>query len=332
MTKVVYNKRIHMSQSKSAFQPSRRHLLILALVAIAVYVLLPQLGDFRSSWQLLRHPDPLFTVIAVLFTFGTYVAGTGTYSFLAFRPLRFGRTLLVQLAAMFINRLLPAGIGALGANYLYLRHERHKASQAVSVVAVNNLLGFTGHGVVVLTTLLLFPGSSMISANRSSTNQTLLLEVLALLVVILAAAGLLFGRHKITKAVRDVKTQLLSYRHRPLSLLAALTTSVALTLCNVLCLCFCLQALGIHLSFAAVLLVFTFGVGTGAAVPTPGGLGGFEAGLAAGFVAYGIDAGPALAAALLYRLVSYWLPLVAGLPAFIVCQHRKLFNTTSQSG
>jgi uncharacterized protein (TIRG00374 family) len=315
-----------MSQAKPAFYPSRRNLLVLALVAIAVYVLLPQLGDFRSSWQLLQHPDPFLTLIAILLTFGTYMAGTGTYSFLAFKPLRFWRTLLVQLAAMFINRLLPAGIGALGANYLYLRHERHKASQAVSVVAVNNLLGFTGHSLLVFVTLSLFPGSSMIDANRSGTNQTLLLEVLALLVIILITAGLLLGRHKVKRALKDVKTQLLSYRHRPLSLVAALSTSVALTLCNVLCLYFCAAALGIHLSFAAVLLVFTFGVGTGAAVPTPGGLGGFEAGLAAGFVAYGIDAGPALAAALLYRLISYWLPLVSGLLAFIVCQKQNLFN------
>lgn len=315
-----------MAEQKPRFYPSRQHLLLLALVAIGVYVLLPQIGDFRSSWQLLRHPQASYTAVAVLLTFGTYLAGAGTYRFLAFRPLKYGRTVLVQLAAMFVNRLLPAGIGALGANYLYLRRERHKASQAVSAVAVNNLLGFTGHALVLSLTLLFFPGDSMLSTGRHGTSQILILEAVAALAVILIVAGLLFGRRKVAKTLQDIKTQLFSYRHRPWSLLGGLVTSTALTLCNVLSLLCCFQALGLSLSFAAVLLVFSFGVGTGAAVPTPGGLGGFEAGLAAGFVAYGIDPGAALAAALLYRLVSYWLPLAAGLPAFIVCQRRGLFS------
>jgi uncharacterized membrane protein YbhN (UPF0104 family) len=315
-----------MTKQKSPFQPSRRNLALVAVAAIAVYVLLPQIGNFRSSWELLRHPDPVYTALAVALTFATYLAGTGTYCLLAFRRLRFGRTFLVQLAAMFINRLLPAGIGALGANYLYLRHEKHKSSQAASVVAINNLWGFIGHGLVLALTLLLIPGDSMISPGRPGANQTFLLEALVLALIVLLGAALLFGWHKIVNALQDIRKQLFSYRKRPLSLIAALGTSATLTLCNVMCLFFCLQALGLSLSFAAVLLVFTFGVGTGAAVPTPGGLGGFEAGLAAGFVAYGIDAAPALAAALLYRLVSYWLPLPVGLAAFVMCQGKRLFS------
>jgi glycosyltransferase 2 family protein len=318
-----------MTQRKRSFYPSRRHLVWFALTALAVYVLLPQIGDFRSSWQLLQHPQASWTAIAVLLTFATFVAGTGTYCFLAFRRLLFGRTLLVQLAAMFINRLLPAGIGALGANYLYLRRERHTASQAVSVVAVNNLLGFVGHGLLVLVVLLVFPGSSLTSPTRYSANQTLILAVAALVAIVLVITGFLFGRNKVAQTVQDIKKQLFSYRHRPWVLLGALATSMTLTLCNVLCLFYCLHALGLELSFAAVLLVFTFGVGTGAAVPTPGGLGGFEAGLAAGFVAYGLDPAVALAAALLFRLISYWLPLITGLAAFIICHRQRLFGTAT---
>lgn len=316
-----------MAQHKSSFYPGRHHILLLVLVATALYVLLPQIGDFRSSWQLLRHPQASYTTVAIILTFATYLAAAGIYYFLAIKPLIYGRTLLVQVAAMFINRLLPAGIGALGVNYLYLKHERHTRPQAVSVVAVNNLLGFLGHGLLVIVTLLTFPGNALIMPGRHSGNQTLIPEVVGVAILLVVMTALVFGRKKVAKALRDIKTQLLSYRRHPWALLKALTCSVALTFCNVLSLFFCLYALGIHLPFAAVLLVFTFGVGAGAAVPTPGGLGGFEAGLAAGFVAYGIDASPALAAALLYRLVSYWLPLLVGLLALIACQKQKLFGT-----
>ena len=318
-----------MADSPQTFRLSRRHVALFLLTAAAIYVLIPQLGDFRSSWRLLVSPEAGFTALAIALTFGTFAAGSGTYRFLAFRPLRYGRTLLVQFAAMFVNRLLPAGVGAVGANYLYLRHERHKPSQAVSVVGINNLLGATGHILIVLVTLLLFPGSSQIDTGRFELDGTLLLKVMAVLVIGAVVVLLIFGRRKLAAALRDVRKQLASYRRRPLALVAAQGTSILLTICNVLCLLCCAYALGIHLSFAAILLIFTFGVGTGAAVPTPGGLGGFEAGLAAGFIAYGVDPALALAAALLYRLISYWLTMAAGLVAFIFCQKQRFFSAAT---
>jgi uncharacterized membrane protein YbhN (UPF0104 family) len=50
--------------------------------------------------------------------------------------------------------------------------------------------------------------------------------------------------------------------------------------------------------------------------PTPGGIGGAEAALTAGLVASGQSAADSLAAALLFRAVTYWLPMVLGYAAF----------------
>ena len=316
-----------MAKPTPTFHLGRRQLVLLALAVIAVYILLPQFGDFRSSWHMLEHPDPFWMAIAILLMATTFVLAAGTYYFLAFKPLFLRQMVLVQLAATFINRLLPAGIGALGANYLYLRHEKHKASQAGSIVVINNLLGFSGHSLVVLVTLLTIPGQALSVAGTHGSSLWLLIKAASVIVVALTLLIALFGRKKVADTAHDVKKQLLSYRQRPLSLVAALTTSTLLTICNVLCLACCLLALGLHLPFAAVLLVFTFGLGAGSAIPTPGGLGGFEAGLAAGLVAYDVSAPLALGGALLYRLVSYWLPLLAGGLAFIVCQRGRLFET-----
>jgi uncharacterized protein (TIRG00374 family) len=46
---------------------------------------------------------------------------------------------------------------------------------------------------------------------------------------------------------------------------------------------------------------------------TPGWLGVLESALAAAYAALGVPAGFAVMAVLSYRLVSYWLPVVAGL-------------------
>ena len=56
---------------------------------------------------------------------------------------------------------------------------------------------------------------------------------------------------------------------------------------------------------------------------TPGGLGFVEAGLVGLLALAGVDAGTAAVATLGYRLVSYWLPLPAGLVAYILARRRR---------
>ncbi len=316
-----------MTQHTFRFYPGRRHILLLAALVVAIYVLLPQLGDFRSSWQLIRGARAAPAAAAAALTFATFAAAAGTYVFLAFRPLSYGRTLVIQLAATFVNRLLPAGLGALGANYLYLRHERYSAAQAGSMVGINNLLGLLGHSLLLAAVLIVSSEKALAPAGHHAADAILIVKAGLAILAVAALAGLFFGRRRVQKALVGVRKQLLSYRRRPASLVAALSTSLALTACNVSALYFCAHSLNVHLPFAVVMLVFTFGLSAGSAVPTPGGLGGFEAGLAAGFVAYGISPAPALAIALLYRLISYWLPLLVGAAAFAFCESRSYFST-----
>ena len=49
-----------------------------------------------------------------------------------------------------------------------------------------------------------------------------------------------------------------------------------------------------------------------AVAPTPGGLGAIEAALVAGLTGVGMSSGLAVSAVLLYRLATYWLPVVPG--------------------
>ena len=61
-----------------------------------------------------------------------------------------------------------------------------------------------------------------------------------------------------------------------------------------------------------------------AAAPTPGGLGAMEAALVAGLTGVGMESGPAVAAVLSFRLVTYWLPIVPGWISFHLLQRRGL--------
>jgi uncharacterized protein (TIRG00374 family) len=84
------------------------------------------------------------------------------------------------------------------------------------------------------------------------------------------------------------------------------------------------RSVGINLSQLQIFVIFSLGMLFSTATPTPGGLVGAEAGLFAGFVAYGVSAPNATAAVILFRLVSYWLPLLPGAGALFVARQRKL--------
>jgi uncharacterized protein (TIRG00374 family) len=79
-----------------------------------------------------------------------------------------------------------------------------------------------------------------------------------------------------------------------------------------LCLAFAIRATGTHIPWQGLFLAYAAGMTAGSIGLTPGGLGIIEAALAAALVAAGIQGHHALAAVLVYRLISFWLVMVAG--------------------
>jgi uncharacterized protein (TIRG00374 family) len=73
-----------------------------------------------------------------------------------------------------------------------------------------------------------------------------------------------------------------------------------------------------------VLLAYVVAAVLGMIPITPGGLGFVEAGLASTLVLAGVPSGQAALATLAYRLVSYWLPLPAGVAAYAL--HRRRYG------
>ena len=78
-----------------------------------------------------------------------------------------------------------------------------------------------------------------------------------------------------------------------------------------------LSATGDATSPSLVLLAYVAGAVLSMIPITPGGLGFVEAGLTTTLVAAGVAPRQAVLATLAYRLVSYWIPMVAGLIAYI---------------
>ncbi len=82
-------------------------------------------------------------------------------------------------------------------------------------------------------------------------------------------------------------------------------------------------AVGAAVPWRDLLLVYAAGVTAKSLAITPGGLGITEGAISVSLVASGVHAGPALAAALLYRLVSFWLVAVAGWLVLLLRRARR---------
>ena len=85
-----------------------------------------------------------------------------------------------------------------------------------------------------------------------------------------------------------------------------------------------LWSVGAHPPILATAVVYLAGNAAGSAAPTPGGIGGVEAVLAAGLTAIGIPAHQAIAAVLIFRTATFWLPIPVGWISYLQLQRRGI--------
>lgn len=101
---------------------------------------------------------------------------------------------------------------------------------------------------------------------------------------------------------------------------------VLLALANWLLDCLCLAAailaVGATVPWQGLLLAYLAAAGATTLAVTPGGLGTVEVALTAGLVTAGLDAPHALAAVMVYRVATLWVPAAAGWATYTVLHHR----------
>jgi uncharacterized protein (TIRG00374 family) len=113
----------------------------------------------------------------------------------------------------------------------------------------------------------------------------------------------------------QVIPRLLEVVQQPRKLAEGIGGGLLLSLCYILCLAACVQAFHSSAAFASIAVVYLTGSALGSIIPTPGGIGTVEAALTAGLVAAGLHGTQAASAVLLFRLLTFWLPVPFGYAA-----------------
>jgi glycosyltransferase 2 family protein len=301
--------------------------LIFISLAIAFYVLIPQLADVSGVWERLKQADWTWALYALVASALTYIGAT--IGLLGAVPTRapFAGTLGTQLAGSFINRIVPARVGGIATNVRYLQKQGIDLAVATSSVGLQQLAGFLMH-VALSALFLVWAGRSGAEAfHFLPSGQTVLIGA----TVILALSGLLFllpvGRKLLRKRVWPVVKKsgrgMADVVHQPAKVIMLFAGPALLTMSYVAALVLSVYAFGNpHVSFASIAVVYLVGSAISSAAPTPGGIGAVEAALIAGLTAIGLDRDVAVPAVFLFRIVTFWLPILPGWLCFTLLERR----------
>jgi uncharacterized membrane protein YbhN (UPF0104 family) len=292
-------------------------------LAAAAYLLIGEISGVNVLGTL-GQANPGWLAVAVLGSALTYLgAAIGIAAFIPQR-LSIVRGFFVQLSTAFVGVAMPPTVGHVAVNARYLHREKVDEGTIAAAVTVSQLVNIVTT-VLLLIVLGVLTGSGL-SKFKIAPGGDVLIGLAVIAVAVITVLAVPVTRRKVTGAVwphlRQIWPRLLEAVSQPLRLGVAVGANLLLTIAYSVALIAALRSVGAHPAILATAVVFLAGNAVGAATPTPGGIGGVEAVLAAGLTAIGIPAHEAIPAVLLFRMATFWLPIPLGWVSYLVLQRR----------
>jgi uncharacterized protein (TIRG00374 family) len=318
-----------MKQSKT--QIHKVHLkkrAILELIGLAILIIfsLSQWPIIYKSLQEIQSSDPLYLSLAVVTYWAALPLTAISFKVLSKKNISIWTNTLAQLAGSGPGRIIPGGLGRLSFSVIHLHKLGIETSKSIIITVTSNIIGV----IVTIITIIILSFANE-NASRLLSGYTLISSILVLALIILSilAVGLwLIHAHRtrdvILKLNRQWKEQIVRILTNPKMLLGLVSIAFMILVANSLILLFCAYALQIDISFSDALLALSAGVFVGGLLPTPGGIGGVEAGITAVLIVFGYSAYESTSVAILFRAITYMQPLIPGMCAYLYLRKRRL--------
>ena len=289
-----------------------RTLLTLVASVVAAYLLAGELAR-ESLASVLRSANWHWSIAALALSVVTYVGAAMSLSGFVTDRLPFVRTLLAQVAGSFVTLVTPAAVGGAALNIRYLQRRKIPAAIAAASVGVAQVVSFVLH-ILLIAVFAAIAGTTLKYTIRPPHWAYFVLAglVAAALTVLAVPAGRHLLRARLAPTLEQVLPRLLEIAQHPRKLALGIGGALVLDLAYILCLAACVAAFGRSVPIAAIAVVYLTGSAIGSIIPTPGGIGGVEAALTAGLTAAGLRGAVAVSAVLLFRLLTFWLPVPFG--------------------
>ena len=310
--------------------------LLLSLAAL--YFLLPQLAGLEDTWRRIEDGSPYWMLVALLFGCGmffSYVAMfRGIFLKAGSNRIDWRASYQITMAGLAASRIFAAG----GAGGLVLTAWALRRSGMRKRIVADKTLTFLILTYMPYMAALIVCGLGLRLGIFHGPAPFGLTVVPAIIAVILTAIGVSTalvptdlqrrlegfarGHGQLGKwaqrlanlpasASAGMRDALRHLRHPD----PALAGAVLFWAFQVAVLWASFHAFGDAPPLAVLTQAFFVGM-FGNLLPMPGGVGGVEGGMIAALAAFEVDAGQAVVAVLLFRAVTFWLPLIPGVIAY----------------
>lgn len=296
---------------------TRNQLIQMVLLVALVYVAYPFISSVPVFFAELRSANWWWALAGLGVSALKYLGAAAALWACADRLVSFRDLTIMQVANTFAATTTPAGVGGLALSTRFLQKGGLGALRATTAVALQQSVQVITH----ITLLIMFSALVGVSADLSRfvPGATVLYLIAG---AALGAVGIFLFvpklRHWLATAVRprlqEVINDLVALAREPRRLALIVIGCAATTLGGALALWASIEAFGGDASFVTVTIVTMIGGTLASAAPTPGGVGAVEAALIGGLAAFGVPAGVAVPAVLLYRILTCWLPVFIGWP------------------
>lgn len=308
-------------------RPVKVTFFFLAL-AIAVYLLLPQMGTLTETREALTQANGWWLLAAAVFCVATYIAAAMAQASATDVFLPFWENVGVHVAAGVAAWLTPGNVGGLGLNVRY--HQKRGASrpQAVAGVGLQTAAAFVTHLVMLVVAVLLMVRLGLGSGPRFERPKAMpiLVGVIILSLIIAVAVSTRTGRRLVIRPARQGFRSLIEVLRQPWKAIRLFGASFLLTFSYICALWCCVRAFDGNTNLIAVSAAYLGATALANAAPTPGGLGAVETALVASLTAVGTArATDIVFAVLAFRCITFWIPLLPGWILFTVLYRRGIF-------
>lgn len=324
-----------MSERRTAWPQSVRlravrYVALLLLLGLALHYFLPRVATLEQSLRVARRLSlwpllfALFAQVCACIARGWSLSASVA---IANERLSLRRSIAIAMAASTVS-LVAGGVVAFGASvYRWMRDagmRRDTATIAAAVPSVFNgvaLLAFGLSSAAILLHRGTLGGTAMFGIGIVTT---LMLGAVALAVFVVISPARLARSPRLQQIARVVRDAITRGRSSHVALAAVL--NLALDLLSLLCV---LVASG----YPGGVLVLLGGYGVslllGRSSLLPGGVAVVEVAMTSSYVSLGVPVEVAVVAVLVYRILSLWLPALAGIPIAVWLQTRRSDHLTA---
>ena len=315
-------------------QRSRLALLLAGLVFVAAIIgAVVNVGEIRAFAEQAANVEPLWLLVAFGAQCGAFLIAARVWRIVLLRlkaPLSLPRLFPLGVAKLFADQALPSA-GVSGALFIvHALRRRGIPSDAAFIAFVFGAVTFIV-AFIIASAGALYALASLESAPPVVRTgvKTLgsVLTGLAVFIGFLSAVYIIkeppwLTRSKLlTRTVGLIRLAIAAVASRGALFIAIVGLQLGARGLDALTLMLCFAAIGVEAPFIACLIAISIASLAATLAPMPMGLGPFESGLIAVMTIYGAPLEATLTAALLYRGLTLWLPLI---PGFFIVQRELL--------